>query len=134
MPCSAVPGEDFISSSCVIRHHPFPENVHRTCSVSNQQKEKTMKKASLLVLTLAVALTTAPAALRADDSKKSEAKESKATENKEVKAAKDAADQAAMQKEAKITMDEAKAIALKKVPGKIESGELEREHGKLIYS
>ncbi len=43
-------------------------------------------------------------------------------------------DQATLQKEAKITMDEAKAIALKKVPGTIDSGELEREHGKLIYS
>ncbi len=43
--------------------------------------------------------------------------------------------QADLQKDAKISMDEAREIALKKVPsGKIESGELEREHGKLIYS
>jgi uncharacterized membrane protein YkoI len=43
--------------------------------------------------------------------------------------------QAALQKEAKISMQKAREIALKKVPGgKIESGELEREHGKLIYS
>jgi uncharacterized membrane protein YkoI len=36
---------------------------------------------------------------------------------------------------AKISMATARAIALKKVPGgKIESAELEREHGKLIYS
>ena len=35
----------------------------------------------------------------------------------------------------KISMDKAKAIALKKVPnGKIESAELEKEGGKLIYS
>ena len=40
-----------------------------------------------------------------------------------------------LQKEAKITMARAREIALKKVPGgTIESGELEREHGKLIYS
>ena len=46
-----------------------------------------------------------------------------------------AADQAKLQKEAKISMDEAKEIALKHVHnGKIESSELEREHGKLIYS
>lgn len=35
----------------------------------------------------------------------------------------------------KITMAKARVIALTKVPrGTIESGELEREHGKLIYS
>ena len=44
-------------------------------------------------------------------------------------------DQAKMQKEAKISMAKARELALKKVAGgKIESGELEREHGKLIYS
>ncbi len=43
--------------------------------------------------------------------------------------------QAALQKEAKISMKDARSIALKKVPhGKIASEELEREHGKLIYS
>jgi uncharacterized membrane protein YkoI len=35
---------------------------------------------------------------------------------------------------AKITMTQARAIALKKVPGTIRSAELENEHGKLIYS
>jgi uncharacterized membrane protein YkoI len=34
----------------------------------------------------------------------------------------------------KITMERARAIALKKAPGKIKSEELENEHGKLIYS
>lgn len=34
----------------------------------------------------------------------------------------------------KITMDQARAIALKKAPGKVTSEELEKEHGKLIYS
>jgi uncharacterized membrane protein YkoI len=43
--------------------------------------------------------------------------------------------QAQLRKEAKISMETARAIALKQVPsGKIESAELEREHGKLIYS
>lgn len=43
--------------------------------------------------------------------------------------------QADLQKEAKISMEKAREIALAKVKGgKIESGELEREHGKLIYS
>jgi uncharacterized membrane protein YkoI len=36
---------------------------------------------------------------------------------------------------AKITMKEARALALAKVPkGKVEEEELEREHGKLVYS
>ena len=43
--------------------------------------------------------------------------------------------QADLQKEAKITMEKAREIALARVKGgKIESGELEREKGKLIYS
>ena len=35
---------------------------------------------------------------------------------------------------AKISMEQARTTALKKAPGKIESEELEREHGKLVYS
>lgn len=43
--------------------------------------------------------------------------------------------QAALQKEAKITEAAARATALKEVPnGAVKSSELEREHGKLIYS
>lgn len=43
--------------------------------------------------------------------------------------------QAELQREAKISMDSAKAVAAKTVPaGVIQSSELEREHGKLIYS
>ena len=34
----------------------------------------------------------------------------------------------------KITMAQARATALKKAPGKVKSEELEKEHGKLIYS
>lgn len=34
----------------------------------------------------------------------------------------------------KLSMDQARKIALEKEPGKIESSELEKEHGKLIYS
>ena len=34
----------------------------------------------------------------------------------------------------KITMAQARTIALKKAPGTIKSAELENEHGKLIYS
>jgi len=43
--------------------------------------------------------------------------------------------QAQLQKEAKISMKQARTIALKQVSGgKISSAELEREKGKLIYS
>jgi uncharacterized membrane protein YkoI len=43
--------------------------------------------------------------------------------------------QAALQKEAKMTMTDARALALKTVPGAtIQAGEIEREGGKLIYS
>lgn len=41
---------------------------------------------------------------------------------------------AAMHKEAKLSMKQARAIAMKAAPGKVQSGELERENGKLIYS
>jgi hypothetical protein len=42
--------------------------------------------------------------------------------------------QAALSKEAKITIEEAQKTALAKEPGKIKSKELEREKGRLIYS
>ncbi len=43
--------------------------------------------------------------------------------------------QAELQKEAKMTMADARAMALKTVPGAaIQAGEIEREGGKLIYS
>lgn len=41
---------------------------------------------------------------------------------------------AALAKEAKIKLEEAREIALKRAPGKVESENLEREHGKLVYS
>jgi uncharacterized membrane protein YkoI len=43
--------------------------------------------------------------------------------------------QAQLEKEAKITMGQARALATKTVPGAaIQAGEIERENGKLIYS
>ena len=42
--------------------------------------------------------------------------------------------QAALSKEAKVTMKQAQKTALAKEPGKIKSKELEREKGRLIYS
>jgi uncharacterized membrane protein YkoI len=37
-------------------------------------------------------------------------------------------------RQAKITREQAQEVALKRAPGNVESGELEREHGKLVYS
>ena len=39
-----------------------------------------------------------------------------------------------LNKEAKISKEEARAIAFKQAPGEFEEEELEREHGKLVYS
>ena len=43
-------------------------------------------------------------------------------------------DQAKLAKEAKISKEKAQEIALKKAPGTVESSELEREKGTLVYS
>lgn len=41
---------------------------------------------------------------------------------------------AALKSEAKITVEEARATAIKRVPGEIKEEELEKENGKLVYS
>jgi uncharacterized membrane protein YkoI len=41
---------------------------------------------------------------------------------------------AKLAKQAKITMEQAREIASKEAEGTIEEGELEKEHGKLVYS
>ena len=41
---------------------------------------------------------------------------------------------AALKKDAKISIEVARATALKKVPGEIQEEELEKENGKLVYS
>lgn len=45
-----------------------------------------------------------------------------------------AQNQAALAREAKVTMEQARATALGRASGNVESGELEREHGQLVYS
>lgn|GEM_PF-876928 len=101
-----------------------------------------MKNTNSAVLAVAALLALGPVAANASataETRKVEMKESKATETKEeshvvVKKSTTSSSDAAMKKEAKISMDQARAIALKNAAGKVESGELEREHGKLIYS
>ena len=46
----------------------------------------------------------------------------------------EAANEAKLARQAKITKERAQEIALKRAPGTVESSELEREHGKLVYS
>jgi uncharacterized membrane protein YkoI len=43
-------------------------------------------------------------------------------------------EQARLAKQARITMEQAREIALKRAPGNVEGSELEKEHGKLVYS
>ncbi|GAC1396215.1 MAG: hypothetical protein NVSMB56_10810 [Pyrinomonadaceae bacterium] len=47
---------------------------------------------------------------------------------------KDSQANARLAREAKITMEQARETALKRAPGTVESGELEREHKQLVYS
>jgi uncharacterized membrane protein YkoI len=49
-------------------------------------------------------------------------------------AAKKSESHAAMLKEAKVTEPNARKVALERAPGNVESSELEREHGHLIWS
>lgn len=42
--------------------------------------------------------------------------------------------EAKLAKQARITRERAQQIALKRAPGTVENGELEKEHGKLVYS
>ena len=46
----------------------------------------------------------------------------------------EAQEQEKLAREAKITKEQAQATALKRAPGNVESAELEREHGRLVWS
>jgi uncharacterized membrane protein YkoI len=73
------------------------------------------------------------AAHEAAEQHKDKAKQ-KTDDDDEESEASQKANQAKYAKEAKITMDEAKAIALREKAGTITDQELEKEHGKLLYS
>ena len=90
----------------------------------------------VIALAFAVATIAGTAGAQATGSYKSTAKPTtKSTTARRARAAKRAESQAALQKEAKISEETARATALKEVPnGTIKSSELEREKGKLIYS
>jgi uncharacterized membrane protein YkoI len=89
----------------------------------------------VIVLAVALAATTSVAGAQASTVAKSTAKPGTIAKPKHHKAMKKEESQAALQKEAKISEATARATALAQVPnGSIKSSELEREHGKLIYS
>ena len=81
-----------------------------------------MKRYLIMAVSMAVAMT-AGASLTAAAPRATTAQESK-----------ESAAQEKLAREAKITKEQAQATALKRAPGTVESAELEREHGKLVYS
>ena len=89
-----------------------------------------MFKAIALAVTVAVTAGTAGAQATGTDQSAT-----KTTTARHQEAAKKNESQAALQKEAKISEATARETALREVPnGTVKSSELEREHGKLIYS
>jgi uncharacterized membrane protein YkoI len=85
------------------------------CLLRTATEGNRIMKSKIAVLTLVAVFGLGTATMNAAETKKKE-------------------DQAALQKEAKISMEKAREIALKKAPGTVKSSELEREKGKLIYS
>lgn len=90
----------------------------------------------VIALAFAAATIAGTAGAQATGTYKASAKPAaKSTAAKRHRMVKKEESQAALQKEAKISEETARATALKEVPnGAIKSSELEREHGKLIYS
>lgn len=90
-----------------------------------------------LAVAVALAATTTVAGAQGTSTNKSTVKPTTQamTTAKRHKKVKKEESQETLQKEAKITEATARATALKEVPnGTVKSNELEREHGKLIYS
>ena len=90
----------------------------------------------VIAVAVAIAATSAVAGAQSSTMSKSTAKPAtQASTTKTHKKSTKPESQATLQKEAKISEETARATALKEVPnGTIKSSELEREHGKLIYS
>jgi uncharacterized membrane protein YkoI len=90
-----------------------------------------------LAVAVALAATTTVAGAQGTSTNKSTVKPTTQamTTAKRHKKAKKEESQETLQKEAKITEATARATALREIPnGTVKSNELEREHGKLIYS
>ena len=78
-----------------------------------------MKKFVLLAVFITITLVGAPFALASTSGQDKD---------------KEAQEQARLASQAKITKDQAQETALKRAPGTVESSELEKEHGRLVYS
>jgi uncharacterized membrane protein YkoI len=90
----------------------------------------------MIALAVAIVAITGVAGAQATGTSKSTVKVgTKTTTAKRHRAVKKEESQAALQKEAKISEETARATALSQVPnGTVKSSEIERENGKLIYS
>lgn len=92
----------------------------------------------VIAVAVAIAATTSVAGAQSTSASKAAVKtttQASTTAKPHKKATKKVETQAQLQAEAKITETAARATALKEVPnGTVKSSELEREHGKLIYS
>ena len=99
-----------------------------------------MSKKFLLAIFMSALLTGAglafakPAVLAGQKQKPKAEKEEKEEAGEHGEEEESAEQQAKLASQAKITKEQAQEIALQRAPGTVESGELEREHGKLVYS
>jgi uncharacterized membrane protein YkoI len=86
----------------------------------------------VIALAVAVAATAGVAGAQATSTYKTPAKSTTAKRHTAVRKVES---QAALRREAKVSEETARATALREVPnGTVKASELEREHGKLIYS
>jgi uncharacterized membrane protein YkoI len=79
-----------------------------------------MKRYSILFAIIAAVFVTGALVTATAATQEAKAKNSQAQEK--------------LRRQAKITMEQARETAIKRAPGTVEDGELEREHGRLIYS
>ena len=99
-----------------------------------------MSKKFLLAIFMSAILTGAglafakPAVAAGQKHKPKAEKEEKEEAGEHGEEEESAEQQAKLASQAKITKEQAQEIALHRAPGTVESGELEREHGKLVYS
>ncbi|MDQ3474351.1 MAG: PepSY domain-containing protein [Acidobacteriota bacterium] len=102
--------------------------------------KRNMMLVAVLTGTLVAGALTVPSTLRAQTTQdnhevKQEKKQGKhERERNDRDDSDESQDQNELAKEAKITKEQAQEVALKRAPGTVESGELERERGKLVYS
>jgi len=99
-----------------------------------------MRQKFLLAIFMSVLLTGAglafakPAEFAGQKQKQKAKAEKEEAEEQGEEEEESAEQQAKLASQAKITKEQAQEIALKRASGTVESGELEREHGKLVYS